>query len=299
MKKDRSVPINVERQLWSESCGFCMNPECLQPLISESTGENISDKAHIVPHVQDGDVSVNNLILLCANCHRETEPLRVQNGEALLRAWKAKAKQRVEQQFSRRFSSFELLEEKVRPILERNHLIFSTYGPSSNKPEVHQLWRQFESELIANNSKLKYLLTQNLNLLHKENKDTVQAFLLHADEFVQTRNNEAKIRVSLFPEGLLSMFGIKPESSSPASNVSALQNFIDRLKREGNFIHLNFSPEPTLKYIENGEPKCLSLNDRSRVHQIFFSRNLYRPRTTELRLESIMFFLRWLTKKRD
>ena len=87
-----SVPRNVERQLWSESCGFCMNPECLQQLITE---KNIGEMAHIVPHAKGGDVSVNNLILLCANCHRKTEPRRVQNGGVLLREWKAQAKKEL------------------------------------------------------------------------------------------------------------------------------------------------------------------------------------------------------------
>ena len=105
------VPRNVERQLWSESCGFCMNPECSKQLISESAGQNIGQMAHIVPHAQSGNVSVDNLILLCANCHLGTEPLRTQNGEARLRSWKAQAKQRIEQQFSECFSSFELLED--------------------------------------------------------------------------------------------------------------------------------------------------------------------------------------------
>ena len=291
-----SVPRNVERQLWSESCGFCMNPECLQQLISESTKQNISQMAHIVPHVEGGDVSVNNLILLCANCHVETEPIQVKNGGVLLREWKAQAKKRIEHQFSNRFSSFDLLEEQVRPILERNYLIFSNYGPSSNRPETHQLWLQFESELIANNSRLKYLLTQNFNLLHKENQSTVNIFLLHVDEFVKTRNNEVESRISLFPKGILSMFGIEPEDSSPAPNVSALQNFIKHLKKEGSFTSLIFFPKPMLKYVENGELKSLSLNDRSRVQQIYFGRRLYRPHKTDLRIDNMVFFLEWLTR---
>ena len=297
MKNTRPVvPRNVERQLWSESCGFCMNPECSKQLVSESAGQNIGQMAHIVPHAQGGNVSVDNLILLCANCHLGTEPLRTQNGEARLRSWKAQAKQRIEQQFSECFSSFELLEERFKPILERNHLIFSAYGSATNQPEKHQLWLKFESELIANNSKLKCWLTNNLKLLHKNNHEVVKEFVLHAGEFVQTREDEAKTRSGLFPSGLLSMFGIEPESSQPAQNVSALQNFISRLNGEENFTDLNFFPEPTLKYIEDGEPKCLSLNDTSRVQQIFFSRRLYYPRKTELRLGSMMFFLDWFTK---
>ena len=59
---------------------------------------------------------------------------------------------------------------------------------------------------------------------------------------------------------------------------------------------LIFFPEPILKYVEDGESKSLSLNDRSRVHQIYFGRRLYRPHKTDLRISSIVFFLKWLTR---
>ena len=289
------VPRNVERQLWSESSGFCMNPECLTKLITESTMQSIAEMAHIVPHTQGGDVSEENLILLCGNCHSETEPLRAQNCKKQLREWKSQAKQRIKQQFSKRFSSFDLLAKEVRPILERNHLIFITYGPTSDRSETHQLWLKFESELIANNSKLKFLLSQNLSLFHIENQETVKSFVLHADEFIQTREHKAKTRALLFPTGLLSMFDIKPEDTTLVPSVSALQNLIRQLKNEGDFIDLDLLPEPTLKYLADGETKCLSLKDRSNVQQIYFNRQLYVPKKTALRLESMLFFLGWLT----
>lgn len=292
--KRPSVPRNVERQLWGESCGFCMNPECLQSLISESTEQNIGVMAHIELNSKGGDVSADNLILLCANCHKETEPLLVQNGEALLREWKAQAIQRISQEFSEQFTTFELLEERVKPILERNYLIFSTYGPASNQPEKYNLWLKFESEVIANNSQLSRLLTRNLNLLHKINQKTVKEFALHVDEFVKTRADEFKLRELLFPEGLLSMFGIEPESYNPVQSVSALQNFIAQLQKEEEFIDLKFFPEPGITYAEDTKLIYLSLNDVSRVRQIYFNRYLYHPRKTELTLKSLMFFLEWL-----
>ena len=290
------VPRNVERQLWSESCGFCMNPECLKQLIDESTEQNIGDMAHIEPYTPGEDVSADDLILLCATCHRKTEPRQVKNGKTLLQEWKRQAKQRISQQFSVRLSSFEDLEERVKPILERNYWIFKTYGPDSNRPEAYELWLKFEDELIANNSKLKHLLTRNSGLLHISNKEAVNEFSLHADEFVKTRKDKDKNRVLLFPHALLSVFGIEAASSEPAQNVSALQNFIAQLKEEGNFIDFYLFPEPTLKYFEDGERRCLSLYDGSRVRQIYFNRRLYHPHKTDLRLTSMIFFLNWFTK---
>ena len=332
-----SVPENVKQTLWVESGGFCMNPECLQQLRSESTNEqNIGEMAHIVSHAEGGGVSEDNLILLCANCHKKTNPRRVPNGDVLLRKWKAQAKtqaktqakKRIEQLFPNGLQSFDLLKKQVRPILKENLLIFNSYGPSSNGPETYQLWLKSENKLIANNSRLRCLLDENSDLLSPEDQDVVNEFILHADEFVKTRDDKVKIRVLLFPKGILSMFDIEPEEefdiepeeefdiepeeefdiepeeefdiepeedSSPL-NVSELQNFIKQLKEDGNFTSLSFFPKPMLKYVENGKSKSLSLNDRSRVLQITADRKLYWPHKTDLSIDSMVCFLLWLQK---
>ena len=62
------------------------------------------------------------------------------------------------------------------------------------------------------------------------------------------------------------------------------------------FIDLEFFPEPVLTYRGDGKHRKLYLNDRSRAQQIFFSHRLYRPHKTNLRLESLVFFLDWLTR---
>ena len=295
------VPRNVERQLWAESCGFCTNPDCQEKLIDPSANRNVGQMAHISPHSKGGSPSLSNLILLCANCHLKTEPLKEQDEASLalrLREWKKQAIERNEQRFALRLSSFDSLQEKVKPLLERNRQIFEVYGPNSNAPESRKLWLKFENELIANNSVLKCLLTANIDLFHQENKEPVQKFLLHVDEFVRTREDDVKLRQLLFPREILSMFGVERELSSHAPSVSALQNFVLLLKKQNKFIDLEFFPDPTLVYRESGELQKLHLNDRGRVQQIFFSRRLYMPHKTELRLESLVFFLDWLTRNK-
>ena len=272
-----------------------MNPDCGTQLINIAEDTNVSHMAHIVPNAERGTVSIDNLILLCSNCHLKTEPLGDPDKRPVLRQWKQEAKQHFKTHFSLKCRSFALLEEHVRPLLARNYQIFTNYGPDSNTAENRRLWMIFEPELIANNSRLAALLTANVKLLHINNKPTVNEFLLHVDEFAQTRGDRPYVRKSLFPPGLLSMFGVQPEPDGLAQNVSALQNLIGLLEREERFVELSFLSGPTLTYMENDEVKHLGLDDRSRVQQLFFAKHLYRPNTTDLRLGNLCFFLQWLT----
>ena len=121
-------------------------------LIVESDTRNIGVMAHIVPHSSGGAVSFDNLILLCRNCHEITEPTRVENGMETLRDWKRQVDQRNTQHFSVKCVSFDILEQRVKPILERNHFIFTNYGPESETPissgpDTYNLWKSFENEL--------------------------------------------------------------------------------------------------------------------------------------------------------
>ena len=268
----------------------------MKELISNVTEPSIGVMAHIVPHVKGGEVSFANMILLCQNCHAMTEPLRVEGGTEQLRVWKELVQERNAQRFLRKLPSFEHLEQHVRPIIERNQLIYQNYGPEGenahpDSTDTLHLWQVFEDELVANNSRLKYILSQNLSLFHRENEKAVKELLLHIDEFQLTRGGQPSIRVVLFPQGILSMFGIEPESSDPSQNLAALQNLVIDTKHSGSFIDLQFFPDPVITFTENGKPVCLSLNDRSRVDQIYFSRRLYRPIRTELRYDTLLFYL--------
>ena len=248
-----------------------MNPACRHQLIDITENKNLSHMAHIVPNTEGGSVSIDNLILLCPICHLKTEPLGVPDKQLILRQWKQEARQLFEKQFSVKYRSFRLLESTVKPLLARNYLIFTTYGPDCNTSETRQLWLKFEPELIANNSRLAALLTANVKLLHFSNRNTVNQFLLHVDEFARTRGDGPSVRKSLFPQGLLSMFGVEPESDGLVQNVSALQNLVGLLEREGRFVELNFSPIPTLSYMDDDDTKYLVLDDGSRVQQLFFA----------------------------
>ncbi len=300
MKRRPTITMDTQRILWSESMGYCMNPDCQCPLFQNGT--SIGEIAHIRPHSQSGDVSHDNLLILCPTCHTAIDKNRSHFPDRTLLKWKSDRSANVRRQFEIRFHTFEELEQEVRPILRRNSQIFGSYGPTdANASDVNRrrLWLDFEPELLANNAKLKALFEVNRGLLHQENQETVDRFITHASEFAITRETESGHRVNLFPQALSAMFGLgMTDTPSPAPSVAALQNWICHLLRKGAFIDLQLTPKQFIKYRRGGSIVKFDLTNRPRVQQIYFSRRFFRPQTTDVRLKDLVFVLEWLDKQR-
>ena len=296
MSKRSEPSLNTKRRLWAESIGHCMNPECQIELICN--GSNIGEMAHIIPHEDGGDVSFENMILLCRPCHKITDDNRTEATITQLRQWKRDRNSEIERRFAQRYSSFEDLSESVTPILRRNQQIFDRYGPNdaSDAEERHKLWLRFEGEIISNNRRLELMLTKNMHLLHKENRVTIDGFVAHAREFVATRDENQILRTHLFPEALLSVFGIEQALVGSPPNLSALQNFVTHLIETGRFISLDLVNEPHITYLDGGESVTLMIEDRPRVQQVFWNGKFFKPKTTDVRIENLVFFVQWLDR---
>ena len=287
-----AVPINVERSLWAESMGVCMNPECNTNLIGETS---IGDMAHIIPHADGGPPTVDNLLMLCRNCHRQVDGVRDDGTEQMLRLWKRNRNLEIRLRFSSRCQNFRQLQDLIVPLLERNADIFREYGPGTLSEDLHHLWVRFEPELISNNARILALLKANHQLLHPQNNEIVTSFDIHVKEFNNTRGDYRGVRSSLFPEQLLSIFGVSPaRETRPVSNLSALQNLIKHLTDRGHLQDIRLEPDPVLTYTGPNGIEALYLDDMPRVSQVYWTGNFYRPVTTELRLESLIFFAKWL-----
>lgn len=273
-----------------------MNPACHQDLFQN--GGYIGELAHIIPHADGGNVTPNNLIVLCGNCHTtiDSEAGRTQATIRMLRNWKSERNRDIRAKFSRQCETFADLREAVLPALRRNRAIFESYGPqhSPDDEHLHPMWLMFEPELIANNEKLVLLFDKNRHLFHRENANVVDRFSAHAREFTQTRDKADIVRVNLFPNDLHSIFGLTAVRSSPPTNLSALQNFVSYLISTERFITLQLVPDPILTYRRGKDMVELDLNDRPRILQIYWGGKFYRPQTTDLRLRQLMFFLGWL-----
>ncbi len=273
-----------------------MKPDCHVDLIQDGT--NVGDMAHIIENKKGGDVSFENLLLLCKIYHKQVDENRQHYKVSLLREWKRNRNLEISLKFEKRYKTFGKLKEAVVPILNRQLQIFQSYGPTDANaaiPEVHKLWVKFEGELISNNRKLDLMLQSNKQLLHRDNKEIVDEFSSHVVEFESTRDDQPIVRKNLFPIGILSLFGIEHEQMGLPPEVSPLQNFIGRLQKEERFIDLKLFPEPILTFLEDGGGIELHLDDLPRVKQIFWSGGFYRPQTTKVRLNDLRFFLSWLT----
>ena len=288
----RTVPRNIERMLWSEAIGHCMNPECQCDLIEN--GINLGECAHIVPHAEGGPASFENMILLCTKCHTKIDKDATFPRASKLPQWKQHRNAEIATRFAKCYNSFSELKDTVVPILNRNGQIFAHYGPESDESqsaERHKLWLKFEDEIISNNSRLELLLTNNLHLFPAENQDVIDNFATHTHEFVVTRRDSQTPRISLFPQELLSIFGITPVITGLPSNLSALQNFVSHLIDDRRFISLSLTEVPCLTYLDHESKMTLLLEDRHRMQQIFWNGKFFRPKSTKVRIRDLVFFV--------
>ena len=101
----------------------------------------------------------------------------------------------------------------------------------------------------------------------------------------------------MFPRELLSVFGLnRNEDIGLPPSVAALQNFISHLIRKDRFVSLQLDTTQTLTYKGSARDIVLNLNDRPRVQQVFWNGRFYRPKSTNLRLESLVVFAQWLRR---
>lgn len=288
----RHVEETVKRRLYSESMGRCMNPACQQELFCKN-GDMI-EKAHIDPYCETADNSLENLVLLCPNCHTNFDKNKAFEPEEVL-GWKRIRKEELEKFFGKRYETFSDLKAIAAPLLERNHEIYQHYYLGNKK----ELWDKFEFELLSNNRKLKELFSANLNLFQKNtnksysNVDYVRSFLSHVDEFEISRAHSEKIRQVLFPAEINSMFGVSSVTDSLIPSTESLEALIRILSVQNKFEEIVLHVErPYLQMIENNNSTTVFLDDTPRLRQLYDEYNCFR--SPKVRLDSLHFALKYI-----
>jgi len=290
----KAISKTIERKLYAESMGRCMNPSCQTDLFL--TNGDIAEKAHIIPHSDTADNSFENLILLCPNCHTDFDKNAAFDIKEV-KNWKKKREEQVSQLFAQKFDSFDALEEIIKPILEENKSIYENYYLGDNL----KLWKKSEERILINNQKLKLLLTKNRDLFQKHSEEsysnlaTVDKLILHIDEFYLTREDEEKVRQVLFPEEVNSIFGIEHIDDSLLPSSESLECLIKKLQNNDSFIEISMDIDtPYIKFSRDGKVETLYLKDIPRLRQIYHEHKCFRK--VGLRLDSLIFILRWLRK---
>lgn len=292
----REIPNHVQRKLYAESMGRCMNPNCQEELFKDDG--DIIEKAHISPFCDTADNSFENLIVLCPNCHTNFDKNAAFSADEV-KTWKQLRRKELDSLFSQKYTTFEELSAKVAPLLLENKTIYERYYLENKK----ELWDNIEGKILANNQKLRKILENNYHLIQKHsNKDysnleLVHLFLAHIDEFEATRPNEEKHRQILFPVEINSMFGISPIKDSILPSAEALEMLISKLQNEGKFVGLSIgTDEPYLELNENGKTIKIFLCDTPRLRQIYYDYRCFKKAT--VRLDSLNFALKYINSRK-
>lgn len=230
----RSINTNVERQIYAESMGRCMNPKCEEELFKE-VGD-IMEKAHIIPYCKTKDNSYENLIILCPNCHTDFDKNAAFSVD-YVKKWKLMRKQDFDHFFNKKYNKFEDLKNEIAQLLLYNKEIFENYFLEAKRG----LWNIFEGKILSNNSKIRKILMHNTVLIQNypnvnfSNLAIIHNFLLHIDEFEATRLSKEKIRHVLFPAEINSLFGIEPLDGDFLPSVESIESLIAVLQNKEEF----------------------------------------------------------------
>lgn len=291
----RYINKDVEKRLYAESMGRCMNPACMKELFSENG--DIVEKAHIDPYCKTADNAFENLVVLCPNCHTDFDKNDAFTPEEVL-SWKKTRREEVERIFSKVFSSFEELKIAVVPLLEENKAIYETYYLRDNK----SLWNKFEIKVLQNNRKLKLLFSANLSLIQRSqnksysNLEYIQLFMAHVEEFELTRTDDEKTREILFPAEINSMFGIAPVVDSIFPSTESLELLIEKLIEQDKFERILMGVEHPCIYInEDGKSTSFFLDDTPRLRQMYYDYKCFR--SPKVRLDSLNFALKYIRSR--
>ena len=292
----KTIPIDVERKLYAESMGRCMNPDCQADLFRKKG--NVVEKAHITPYCKTADNDYENLVILCPTCHTDFDKNDAFDPEQV-KQWKQIRRAEIEKLFGKKYATFEELQRQIVPILSENKSIYENYYQGEQK----ELWDAFEGKVLANNRKLKTLLENNLGLIqrHREkgysNLALVERLFAHIEEFEATRGSSEKIRQVLFPKEINSMFGVSPVEGYFLPMTESLEMLVEKLDAEGNFVTAALGiKNPYIQIRENNHYVKVFLNDTPRLRQLYYNYGCFKGAV--VRFESLNFALSYISSRK-
>lgn len=179
----KSIPINVTRHLWGQCGGFCQNPSCNKALFRAVGNQSVSlaNVAHIIGRGSNGPRSdhelaehidkdgLENLIMLCLECHAIVDELERSFTVEQLCAWKAEHTGRISALFGipQITDERELLSD-VNDLLEENVALFRECGPYSDRVlsglggDGLKVWkRRCLDTILPNNQRIIALIESN------------------------------------------------------------------------------------------------------------------------------------------
>lgn len=213
--------------LLAESGGFCQNPSCNDAIFyTTESGRTVhfAELAHIIAASPDGargDKSVDestraapeNLLVLCANCHKVIDKAEEDYSVERLLTWKANHRAKLDDAFGVHLaSSREELRDSVDGLLRLNKRIHADFGPDSRDyvdpyDERADIWRdKVAQDILPNNTLIVRHLTTNTGLLTEDEKDTLAALQQHVLDLQRRHLSESPVPGgSRWPTAMASM----------------------------------------------------------------------------------------------
>ena len=207
-------------RLFTDSAGFCQNPDCNGRLfpVDDAKHVHIAEMAHIFAASDDGPRAkaalteverglYENIILLCANCHKVVDKIPDKYPDGLIRNWKLEHAERINAAFGiKKFKNRPDLRIEIVRLLEENKEVHEMTGPDldyRSNPEAPEadMWKaRVRSTIIPNNNLLIRILDANLDLLDDCERKTVAKFKMHVKGLV-LRHIEGMDQVNImFPK---------------------------------------------------------------------------------------------------
>jgi hypothetical protein len=186
----------VQDYLWSESAGYCQNPECAKDLHALSDVP-IAERAHIIAASPDGPrgaddggtlsdlerAEADNLLLLCPTCHTKIDKSPKLYDVFMLREWKKRSQDAREAAFgSPVFLRREEALAQVRPLFASNNRVFELYGPKDDIRDIDRADRWSDlvrTTIIPNNATILRIFHSNGHLLTDAELAVVAEFEIH------------------------------------------------------------------------------------------------------------------------
>ncbi|WP_144052359.1 hypothetical protein [Anabaena sp. PCC 7108] len=198
-----SPDTNTKLRLFSDSGGYCQNPQCLVPLFKEIGDKqiHIAEMAHVFSASNVGPRAnkklseeergaYENLILLCPTCHTIIDKAEEEYPDSILQEWKCSHREKIAERFAvTEYPSRSSVRLAILPKLKENRMIFLRYGPETDErfnPEsgFPVIWlRKIRSTILPNNRHILHLLDANQKYLNEQELETLEVFRQHADDF--------------------------------------------------------------------------------------------------------------------
>ena len=267
-----SIPLNTVRTLWADCGGFCQNPHCNKRLFVniDNAQVNISNIAHIIGYGQSGPRTqhdlveyidkngIDNLIMLCLECHKIIDQLEEKYPVHQLRQWKLEHCNKIAGLFAiPKISNERELLIMVNDLLDMNYSIYKEYGPFSNNMLYGEsgdgivVWRKrCLDTIIPNNQMIIGLIENNKKYfsypweLYRE----MLIYKIHADAFQDNCLTDKKVNdYKLFPQEfnyfVKTKLGISVDPPSQVDReeldyrTNQIQTFIQRFLSSHQCIH--------------------------------------------------------------